>query len=50
MPWGSTLLALARYNHKAQAQCTKIGSNLGLAVRSCRDIESWLTEGMLALS
>jgi len=36
--------------HKAQAQCTKIGSNLGFAVRSCRDMESWLTEGMLALS
>ena len=34
---------------KAQAQCTKIGSNLGFAVRSCRDMESWLTEGMLCI-
>jgi len=36
--------------HKPQAQCTKICSNLGFAVRSCKDMESWLTEVMLALS
>ena len=34
---------------KAQAQCTKIDSNMGFAVRSCRDMER-LTEGTLALS